>query len=107
MALTIELQPVPLREELDGTWRVGNTRVLFDLVVQAFNDGRTPEEIIQSYDTLSLEDVYAVIAYYLSHRAEVDAYIEEQEEEVGALWQEIKKRPDYKAFRERLLARRA
>ena len=64
--LTVKPQPVPLRKAEDGTWRVGNTRVLFDLVVYAFNNGRTPEEIVQSYDTLQLEDVYAVIAYYLA-----------------------------------------
>jgi uncharacterized protein (DUF433 family) len=104
--LMVKPQPVPLRKEADGTWRVGNTRVLFDLVVHAFNAGRTPEEIIQSYDTLHLEDVYAVIAYYLSHRGEVDAYLEQQEQESEGLWQEIRKRPDYQSFRKRLQARR-
>ena len=51
MTLIIEPQPVPLRKDPDGTWRVGNTRVLLDLVIHAFNVGRTPEDIIQSYDT--------------------------------------------------------
>jgi len=104
--LIVEPQPVPLRKANDGSWRVGNTRVLLDLVVYAFNNGRTPEEIVQSYDTLQLEDVYAVIAYYLANRFEVDVYLQEQEEESEALWQEIKGRPDYQEFRERLLNRR-
>jgi uncharacterized protein (DUF433 family) len=107
MTLIVEPQPIPLRKDPDGAWRVGNTRVLLDLVVYAFNAGRTPEEIIQSYDTLHLGDVYTVIAYYLAHRAEVDAYLQQQEEESEALWRDIKKRPDYQAFRKRLLARRA
>jgi uncharacterized protein (DUF433 family) len=105
--LVLKPQPVPLREAEDGTWRVGNTRVLFDLVVYAFNNGRTPEEIVQSYDTLQLEDVYAVIAYYLANRSEVDAYLKEQEQESESLWQEIKDRPDYREFREKLLSRRS
>ena len=66
----------------------------------------TPEEIVQSYDTLQLEEVYAVIAYYLANRSEVDVYLREQEEESEALWQEIGGRPDYQEFRERLLNRR-
>ncbi len=107
MTLIVEPQLVPLRKNLDGTWRVGNTRVLLDLVVHAFNAGRTPEDIVQSYDTLHLEEVYAVIAYYLTHRAEVDDYLQQQEVEVEALWQDIKKRSDYQDFRQRLLARRS
>ena len=107
MALIIKPQPVPLRKDSDGTWRIGNTRVLFDLVIHAFNAGRTPEEIIQSYDTLQLEEVYAVLAYYLAHRVDVDAYIQEQEEEAEAVWKEVKVRTDYKEFRDRLLARRS
>ena len=105
--LIVKPHPIPLRKEPDGTWRVGNTRVLLDLVVYAFNVGRTPEEIVQSYNTLRLEDVYAVVTYYLSHRTEVDAYIQQQEREADALWQHIRKQPEYVAFRERLLARRA
>lgn len=107
MTLIVEPQPVPLRKNLDGTWRVGNTRVLLDLVVYAFNAGRTPEDIVQSYDTLHLEEVYAVITYYLTHRAEVDDYLQQQEVEVEVLWQDIKKRSDYQDFRQRLLARRS
>lgn len=107
MALIIEPQPVPLRKNPDGTWRVGKSRVLLDLVIHAFNAGRTPEEIVQSYDTLLLEDVYAVLAYYLTHRAEVDAYLQDQEEEAESMWEEIKSGLDFQEFRQRLLARRS
>ena len=107
MTLIVEPHPIPLRKDSDGTWRVGDSRVLLDLVIHAFNAGRTPEEIIQSYDTLNLEEVYSVIAYYLAHRAEVDAYLQQQEAEADALWKEIKKRFDYQEFRNRLLARRS
>jgi len=104
MTLIIEPQPVPLRKNADGIWRVGKSRVLLDMVIHAFNAGRTPEEIVQSYDTLQLEDVYAVLAYYLTHRAEVDNYLQEQEAAADTLWQEVKSRPDYQEFRNRLLA---
>ncbi len=46
-----------------------------DTVVGAFNDGATAEEITSQYPSLSLADSYAVIAYYLRHRKEIDDYI--------------------------------
>lgn len=106
MTLIIEPQPVPLKIDLDGTWRVGDNRVLLDLVIHAFNAGRTPEEIVQSYDTLHLNEVYAVLAYYLAHRTEVDAYLQQQEITTEALWKDVKKRSDYQEFRSGLRARR-
>lgn len=72
---------VPLRTEQDGVIRVGNTRVTLLVLLGAYNRGDTPEEIAEGFDTLKLEDIYAVISYYLSHRAEVDAYIQQAEEE--------------------------
>ena len=66
---------VPLREDPAGVLRVGDTRVLLELVVHAFQCGATPETIVQSYDTLSLADVYAVLAYCLTHREQIDEYM--------------------------------
>jgi len=37
--------------------------VLVELVIQAFQDGATPEAIVQRYPTTTLADIYAVIAY--------------------------------------------
>ena len=45
----------------------------------AYCDGATPEEIVLRYDSLSLSDVYGVIAYYLRNRAAVDAYVAERD----------------------------
>jgi uncharacterized protein (DUF433 family) len=41
--------------------------------------GMTPEEIVATYPTLSLPAVYAALAYYHGHRAEIDADIEADE----------------------------
>src|SRR5436189_3753910 len=65
----------PLKEDAAGALRVGNSRVLLELVIRAFQDGATPETIVQRYATLVLSDVYAVVAYYLRHRAEIDTYL--------------------------------
>ncbi len=41
--------------------------------------GMTPEEIVATYPSLSLAAVYAALAYYHGHRAEIDADIEAEE----------------------------
>jgi uncharacterized protein (DUF433 family) len=55
--------------------RIKGTRVGIETVVYAFQDGLSPEEIVQEYPSLNLEQVYATIAYYLRHKSEVDNYI--------------------------------
>ena len=66
---TLDFEPltvvVPLREEPAGVLRVGQSRVLLELVLRAFKAGSTPEAIVQSFDTLKLADVYSVISRYL------------------------------------------
>lgn len=69
----------PLRVD-GGVIRVGNSRISLDLVVEQYNNGMAPEDLVRAYDTLSLLDVHAVIAYYLGHRGEVDAYMVKREE---------------------------
>lgn len=106
MNLPTVLEPVPLiLTEEDKVVRVAGTRVTLDTVVRAFQRGATPEEIAQDYSAVSLPDIYAVIAYYLRHRSEVDAYLQRREREHAELEREIKARPDYQGFRDRLLAR--
>lgn len=79
MSSTIQSDPVPLREEASGALRAGGTRVLLELVVNAFEDGDTPETIVQRYPTLRLSDVYAVVAYYLRHTDRVEDYLRRRE----------------------------
>ena len=75
MAFTVQADAPPLREDAAGALRVGDSRVLLELVIRAFQDGATPETIVQRYSTLKLPEVYAVVAYYLRHQEEVEAYL--------------------------------
>jgi uncharacterized protein (DUF433 family) len=105
MSLTIAVDPVPLRSDERGIYRVGATRVTLDTVVGAFKDGATPEEIVQQFDTLDLGDVYAVLSYYLHHRAEVENYLSRQEDVARQLQTELEGRAEVVGIRDRLLAR--
>lgn len=80
---------VGLRHDAGGVIRVGQSRISLDLVVDQFEDGATPEEMVRAYDTLRLADVYAAIAYYLRHRDKVASYLERRRAEAEALQQRI------------------
>lgn len=97
---------VPLRQDEGGAIRVGETRVLLEIVIYAFLRGQTPEDIVQSYSSLKLDDVYAVITYYLQNRAEVDAYLQQVQTESAQIRAMIEaSQPPIQQIRERLLKR--
>jgi uncharacterized protein (DUF433 family) len=103
MPFTAQAEAPPIREDADGALRVGSSRVLLEFVIHAFQDGATPEAIVQRYSTLALPDVYAVIAYFLRHRSEIEAYLAEREqkaEEVRQKWE--KQQGDLSDIRARL-----
>jgi uncharacterized protein (DUF433 family) len=81
---TVDFEPllmaVPLREEPSGVFRVGKSRVLLELVIDSFKAGATPEAIVQSYDTLNLADVYAVVSRYLADPAPFEEYLKKCDE---------------------------
>lgn len=99
-------EPLPLREEADGTLRVSNSRITLDLIVEQYENGMSPESMVKAYDTLKLADVHAVIAYYLRHRDQVRAYLAHRRELAEKLRQRIESRhPGIRG--EELLAHRA
>jgi uncharacterized protein (DUF433 family) len=97
---------VPLRIDEHGKIRVGDTRVLLELVIHAFQQGDTAEGIVDSYPTLKLPDVYTVLAYYLTHREDVNAYVRQADEAAERVQQEIEAAypPEMVALRDRLRA---
>jgi len=98
--------PVPLKMDEHGAIRVGGTRVTLDTVICAFNHGASAEEIVLNFSTLRLADVYAVLAYYLHDREQVDVYLRHREAEADAIQTRIEATYDRAEIRERLLARR-
>lgn len=107
MSLTFESETAPLRYDEQGDIRVGDSRVLLDLVVHAFEGGATPETVVQMYPSLNLPDVYGAIAYYLRHRAKVESYLCQREERAEEVRKSIESRQeDVSKIRERLLRRR-
>jgi uncharacterized protein (DUF433 family) len=75
-------------EQREGCYRLVGSRVSLDSIVYSFRDNRSPEKIVQSFPTLSLEQVYGAIAFYLANREVVDVYLEEGDAEFSRLRQE-------------------
>jgi uncharacterized protein (DUF433 family) len=71
--------------QVNGAYRINGTRVSLDSVVYAFLNDRSPESIVDSFPAPTLKQVYGVIAYYLAHQAEIDAYLRQAEAEFVAL----------------------
>ncbi len=103
--LPLSADPPPLRTDEGGAVRVGTTRISLDLVIEQYENGMTPEDIVRAYDTLLLADVHAVIAYYLRHRDEVRAYLRRRNEEAEA--QRAKIEAERRASREKSCSRAA
>jgi uncharacterized protein (DUF433 family) len=75
-------------QQREGGYWVDDTRVSLDSVILAFLQGLSPETIAgECFPTLTLEQTYGAIAYYLAHRQEIDAYLKQADTEFAALWQ--------------------
>jgi uncharacterized protein (DUF433 family) len=72
-----------VRLDEHGVMRIGNSRVMLDSIVAGFEQGHSPETLQQQYPTLSLEEVYGAITYYLAHTDEVHTYLKRQD----GLWE--------------------
>ena len=69
-------------EERNSGLYIAGTRVSLDSVVIRFQEGASPEKIIQSFPTLKLSQVYGAIAYYLENEKTVNEYVAEGQREL-------------------------
>jgi uncharacterized protein (DUF433 family) len=110
MPSNLDLQPraVPLIRLDNGVYRVTDTRIPLERIVESYKDGMKPEDIVDSFDTLRLSDVYTLIGYYLDHREEVERYLREQEEQAEEVRRKIEaNQPPRPGLKEDLLRRKA
>lgn len=78
------MQQAYVEERQSGYW-VSGTRVSLDSVVHEFLKGASPETIAKSFSTLTLEQVYGAIAFYLGRREEIDDYLAREQAEFEAM----------------------
>lgn len=105
MTMVVAAEIPPLSADASGVFRVGSSRVTLDSIVNAFCDGATAEEIAEQYPAISLGQVYAAIAYYLAHTAEVDGYLSTREQRSAEVRVANERLFDPTGIRARLMAR--
>lgn len=76
-------------EYRNNAYWVEGTRISLDSIVYAFQQGLSPESIVQSFPLLTLEQVYGAIAFYLANRTEIDAYLTAEEAAFNAMPQPL------------------
>jgi len=106
MALTPISHPTIIQRDADGVLRIGQTRVTLDTVITAFDLGATPEQIVQQFPSLNLEQVYASISIYLHNRNELDSYLEERRRQANQQVEQLTQQPHMQDIRKRLLTRK-
>jgi uncharacterized protein (DUF433 family) len=107
MSIIIHQDPAPVRVDEEGTIRVANTRITLDVLLADHRRGMTPEQIVGQLDTLTLADVYGLLAYYYRHRDELDDYLKRRAEEADRRRHEIETtQPTFAEVKARLLSER-
>ena len=98
-------------ESRDGSFYLIASRVPLAHLVREFQHGEPPEAIRSHYPTLSLEQVYGAITFYLGHKDEVENDIAEREREEDEFTKTHPTPPDIKEkferMRRQMLARRS
>jgi len=86
--------------------RIKGHRIGIEHVLELYQQGYSPEQIMQEFPGLSLEQIHATITYYLHNRAKIDSYIQQGRERAERAYQESSASPSplvqrLKVFRER------
>jgi uncharacterized protein (DUF433 family) len=106
MTLVIETQPLPLTLDTDGAVRVGGTCVTLGTVIEAFLQGATAEEIAYQYPSLTLSDIYSVIAITYDNAPRSKSNLRRRQQQAAKVKKHNEAQFDPDGVRDRLLARR-
>ena len=83
--------------------RIGIESILYEYIHRS----QTPDEIAERFDTLTLEQVYATVLYYLRNREAVSQYLARWLEHGEQARQAQERDPSFQRLRKRLRKARA
>ena len=78
--------------KVGSAYRVADTRISLDSVVTDFLNGLSAESIVENFPSLTLEQVFGALAFYLGNRDEIDEYLKQGRADFEA--QRLKSRED-------------
>ena len=85
--------------------RIKGHRIAIQHVLNKYQEGKGPDELLRRFPTLSMEKIYATILYYLANKEEVEVYLERErlmDEEAGKLIKAYGENPTAINWEERL-----
>jgi len=63
----------------EGVYRLAGSRISLDSLVYLYQEGLSPESMVDSYPSLSLEQIHGALAFYLANKDMIDSYMDEVE----------------------------
>jgi uncharacterized protein (DUF433 family) len=82
-------------------------RIGLEDVAFYYEQGYSPEMLWETFPTLALSHIHKTIGFYLDHRQEVAAYVEQRGVESQRLKASLPKGPSLAELRDRLQAKRS
>ncbi len=74
-----------------GRPRIAGRRISVEQISVLHKQGLTPDNIKNEYEGVSLEQIYAAIAYYYANQQEIETYLDEDKKEYDRLMLEFRK----------------
>ena len=71
----------PYISQEDGALRIAGTRVGLSSIIAGFQEGESPEKLVQEFPTATLAQVYGAIAYYLENEKLINEFFAEVDHE--------------------------
>lgn len=75
--------------------RIKGTRVGIETILEDYLNAASPEEIAIRYPTVTLEQVYATITYYLRNKRSIDQYLERWRDHTNQSLQKQQEHPSH------------
>lgn len=88
-----------------GFIQVRGHRVGLHHVLRVYQEGYSPEMILDQYPTLPLAVIHKTIAFYLENRTEVDAYVAAHDREMERQMAQPQTTPTFAELKKRFEAR--
>lgn len=101
----IMILPEFLSQDADGYIHVAGHRIGLQDLVYYYNEGHSAEALWEMFPTLTLALIHKLIAFYLEHRMDVDAYVARGEAEMAQQRAAATNGPDLAELRRRLAAK--
>lgn len=94
-----------LSQDADGYIHMAGHRIGLQDLVYYYNEGHSAEALAEMFPTLTLALIHKLIAFYLEHQADVDAYVASCEAEISRQRATATAGPDLAELRRRLAAK--